>query len=103
MYIFKGALQYWEKKPVNPLCTHCEPMHLLCGSIGGHTSVSYYTRVDDRATLTVIDQNGTYNIIFVLVSEVNILSAYVYQEPIWSLQLYCVRATAFSQVRLFLD
>ena len=25
------------------------------------------------------------------------------QEPIWSLQLYCVRATAFSQVRLFLD
>ena len=25
------------------------------------------------------------------------------QEPTWSLQLYCVRATAFSQVRLFLD
>ena len=26
-----------------------------------------------------------------------------HQEPIWSLQLYCVLATAFSQVRLFLD
>ena len=25
------------------------------------------------------------------------------QEPTWSLQLYCVGATAFSQVRLFLD
>ena len=31
------------------------------------------------------------------------IASYHRQEPIWSLQLYCVRATAFSQVRLFLD